>query len=52
MKIKFVNELPQWIISSDIAAYHPATKNNMDKKQFRLGNNTSVIARIDPLVYS
>lgn len=26
MKIKFVNEIPQWIISSDIAAYHPATK--------------------------
>ena len=26
MKIKFVNEIPQWIISSDIAAYHPASK--------------------------
>ena len=25
MKIKFVNEIPQWIISSDIAAYHPAS---------------------------
>lgn len=26
MKIKFVKEIPQWIISSDIAAYHPASK--------------------------
>ena len=26
MKIKFVNEIPQWIISSDVAAYHPASK--------------------------
>ena len=25
-KIKFVNEIPQWIISSSIAAYHPKTK--------------------------
>lgn len=24
--IKFVDEIPQWIISSDIAAYHPYTK--------------------------
>ena len=24
--IKFVDEIPQWIISSDIAAYHPHTK--------------------------
>ena len=23
MKIKFVKETPQWIISSDIGAYHP-----------------------------
>lgn len=26
MKIKFVKELPQWIISSDVAAYHPHSK--------------------------
>ena len=26
MKINFVNELPQWIISSDVAAYHPYSK--------------------------
>jgi len=26
MEIKFVNEIPQWIISSDVAAYHPASK--------------------------
>jgi len=26
LHIKFVDELPQWIISSDIAAYHPASK--------------------------
>ncbi len=26
MKLKFVNEIPQWIISSDVAAYHPASK--------------------------
>jgi hypothetical protein len=26
MKIKFVKEIPQWITSSDIAAYHPWTK--------------------------
>jgi len=26
MKIKFVSEIPQWIISSDVAAYHPASK--------------------------
>lgn len=26
MKIKFVDKIPQWIISGDIAAYHPATK--------------------------
>ena len=25
-KVKFVDEIPQWIISSDIAAYHPYTK--------------------------
>lgn len=25
-KIRFLNELPQWIISSDIAAYHPYSK--------------------------
>ena len=25
-KVKFVDEIPQWIISSDIAAYHPHTK--------------------------
>ncbi len=25
-KIKFVNELPQWIISSNIAAYHPFSR--------------------------
>ena len=24
--IRFVDEIPQWIISSDIAAYHPHTK--------------------------
>lgn len=24
--IKFVNEIPQWIISSNIAAYHPYSK--------------------------
>ena len=24
--IKFVKEIPQWIISSDIAAYHPYSK--------------------------
>ena len=26
MKIVIVQELPQWIISSDVAAYHPATR--------------------------
>ena len=26
MKINFVDKIPQWIISSDIAAYHPKTK--------------------------
>jgi hypothetical protein len=26
MKVKICNELPQWIISSDKAAYHPYTK--------------------------
>jgi hypothetical protein len=26
MKIKFVNKIPQWIFSSDVAAYHPFTK--------------------------
>jgi hypothetical protein len=26
LKINFVDEIPQWIISSDIAAYHPYTK--------------------------
>lgn len=26
MHIKFVKEIPQWIISSDIAAYHPFSK--------------------------
>lgn len=26
MKIKFHDSLPQWIISSDIAAYHPHSK--------------------------
>ena len=26
LKIKFVEELPQWIISSETAAYHPASK--------------------------
>ena len=25
MKIKFVREIPQWIISSDTAAYHPTS---------------------------
>ena len=35
--IKFVDEIPQWIISSDIAAYHPCTKttwirNNLGSK--------------------
>lgn len=25
-KIKFVNEIPQWIINSNIAAYHPFSK--------------------------
>jgi len=26
MRVIFVNELPQWIISSDVAAYHPGSK--------------------------
>ena len=26
MKINFVNEIPQWIISSNVAAYHPESK--------------------------
>jgi hypothetical protein len=26
MKINFVSEIPQWIISSDIAAYHPHSR--------------------------
>lgn len=26
MKINFVKEIPQWIISSNIAAYHPKEK--------------------------
>lgn len=26
MKIKIVKELPQWIIVSDVGAYHPATR--------------------------
>jgi len=25
-KIIFIKEIPQWIISSDIAAYHPSSK--------------------------
>lgn len=26
LKINFVDEIPQWIISSDIAAYHPSER--------------------------
>jgi len=26
MKINFVEKIPQWIISSDIAAYHPKSR--------------------------
>lgn len=25
MKVKFVKEIPQWVIESDKAAYHPAS---------------------------
>jgi hypothetical protein len=40
MKIKFVNEIPQWIIS------------NLDTKQFRMENNTDTDTRINSLVHS
>jgi len=36
LKIKFYNELPQWITSSDIAAYHPSSRTIYIKK--RLGS--------------
>jgi hypothetical protein len=37
MKIKFVNELPQWIISSDIAAYHPKSETIWIRNNLGLG---------------
>lgn len=35
MKIKFVDEMPQWIIESDIAAYHPHSKTIYMRKNLK-----------------
>jgi len=43
MKIKFINELPQFIISSDIAAYHPHSKTIWIKNDLRLLRTISVL---------
>lgn len=43
LKIKLHNELPQWIISSDIAAYHPFTKTIHIRKKLGIRKTISVL---------